>query len=75
MKKITKYLTLSLLAATVALQGCTRPTPQDSTYHTDFDNDFVWDGMGPAGRIWLPTYSSGPTLVSHKSQTFEFPII
>jgi hypothetical protein len=60
-----------LAAGSLALAGCNRPTNQESTYRIDMDNNFSWQGTGPAMR-WLSPFRT-QNMVSHRQQLFQFP--
>jgi regulator of protease activity HflC (stomatin/prohibitin superfamily) len=72
MNTIQKSLTNLLLATSMyALVSCNRPTPQESTYRINWQQEVTWQGKGPDLRWKSPFYDQ--EVVSHKQELCEFP--
>jgi len=69
MKKTAIAVAISTMAVLGA--GCTRPTPQESTYRLNLDNEYSWQGQGPDLRMLWPWYETEK--ISHTRQMYEFP--
>jgi regulator of protease activity HflC (stomatin/prohibitin superfamily) len=70
---MTRSKTLVLLMLAGALAGCSRPTPQESTYRLNLFNKFSWQGSGPDIRFYWPWYTM--YVVSHQQEIQNFPLV
>jgi len=70
---MTRSKILVLLTLAGVLDGCTRPTQQESTYRLNLENKFSWQGSGPDIRWYWPWYTM--YVVSHQQEIQNFPLI
>jgi len=70
---MTRSKILVLLTLAGVLDGCTRPTQQESTYRVNLENKFSWQGSGPDIRWYWPWYTM--YVVSHQQEIQNFPLI
>ncbi len=70
-KHIGHAITVGALGMLLFATGCERPTKQESTYRTSFDNEYSWEGMGPDMRRW-GIFTDVET-VSHRREVVHFP--
>ncbi|MFA6088810.1 MAG: hypothetical protein WC755_03020 [Candidatus Woesearchaeota archaeon] len=76
MKIKNKLISLALFGSIgfLGLNGCSRPTPFESTYVINtFNGNYSWDGKGPGTRLYNPIYQDQEK-ISHMNKMMTFPI-